>query len=255
MKRINTFHVTFDCVWLQVLTFGSRRASWPCRGNRAVASRRRTSWFRCSSPWAARSTARCSSTKIPRGPNSCQISATEPQVNGFSCFFLSVHEHTWHCSSPRVSSSSSASSLAPPRISWIWRLAAWSDHPCGRQVGCDDMPERRLKQSTLSRICSSPRGRSSLTVAQLFFLHSRESCGACLARLFIVGLWSWLGQGFASCANRASMRFSVVFAARTALDKSKRMNTSWSIFVFSFPPSSSHCLQIGRTHISQTWRN
>ena len=84
MERIHTCYVTFECVWLQVLTFGSRRASWPCRGNRAVASRRRTSWFRCSSPWAARSTARCiSTTKMPRAPISRQASATEPQVNGF----------------------------------------------------------------------------------------------------------------------------------------------------------------------------
>ena len=64
--------VTFDCV-LQVLTFGSRRASWPCRGNRAVASRRRTSWFRCSSPWVVGSSARCSSTKKSRAPISPQV--------------------------------------------------------------------------------------------------------------------------------------------------------------------------------------
>ena len=83
MKRIVlTCFVTFECVWLQVLTFGSRRVSWPCRGNRAVASRRRTSWFRCSSPWAVRSTASSMSSKIGFAPSCRMISATQPQVIG-----------------------------------------------------------------------------------------------------------------------------------------------------------------------------
>ena len=179
-------------------------------------------WLRGVTSLADARCSGCSSGNVLEGTVTCTFS-----ISPFPAWFY-IHHHrlAGFCGGPRLVRDSSRCTALLGRVSFsvseVWALR--SPHAVAivlvwdtflqnrmwywtRQVGCDDMPERRLKQSTLSRICCSPRGRSLFTVAQLFSLHSRRvvSLVARVSSVFsIVGLRSWFGQCFGSCADRCA---------------------------------------------------